>query len=184
VYSFGSKGDDTFERGIKTLAPQCDIHTFDPGNFSGVVAGPPTLTYHRVGLTGEASVKENHSSLRRLMKLLGHDHIDVLKIDIEGEEYKVLPEILTPPSSSTNSGGKHIPIGQIQVELYFWYGRTHPNHNFPIEAHRSMMNLLALFHNAGMYLFHCEVNLEWTHGIELSFVNISALPIVLRPNCV
>lgn len=44
--------------------------------------------------------------LATVMKELGHTHLDVLKIDIEGEEYNVLRNI------------KGIPIKQILVEMH------------------------------------------------------------------
>ncbi|MFH1178238.1 MAG: FkbM family methyltransferase [bacterium] len=47
-------------------------------------------------------------TLRTIMKELGHDHIDVMKIDIEGEEYRVLKNI------------KGIPVKQIVIEMHTW----------------------------------------------------------------
>jgi FkbM family methyltransferase len=49
--------------------------------------------------------------LTTIMKELGHDHIDILKIDIEGAEYPVLKDIL-------QSG---IKIGQILVEYHHFF---------------------------------------------------------------
>jgi len=46
-------------------------------------------------------------SLSSIMTELGHDHIDLLKIDIEGAEYEVLDDIVT----------SNIPIGAICVEF-------------------------------------------------------------------
>ena len=57
----------------------------------------------------EAPVKR----LQTIMRELGHTHIDVLKIDIEGGEYEVLDDILA----------SHIPIKQILVEFHHrWNG--------------------------------------------------------------
>jgi len=47
-------------------------------------------------------------TLRTLADEQGHQHIDVLKMDIEGSEYQVIPDIL-------DSG---MPIGQILVEFH------------------------------------------------------------------
>lgn len=49
--------------------------------------------------------------LRTLMNELGHDHIDILKIDIEGAEYAVLKDVL-------NAG---IKIDQILVEYHHFF---------------------------------------------------------------
>ncbi len=46
-------------------------------------------------------------SLSTIMKELGHDHIDLLKIDIEGAEYEVLEDIVA----------KQIPVKAICVEF-------------------------------------------------------------------
>jgi FkbM family methyltransferase len=46
--------------------------------------------------------------LRSIMTSLGHDHIDLLKLDIEGAEYSVLPDVLRD----------QVPIRQICVEFH------------------------------------------------------------------
>ena len=54
------------------------------------------------------SIKLNFDSLNNLMKLNGHNKIDVLKMDIEGSEYDVIDSILTDK----------IEIDQILVEFH------------------------------------------------------------------
>lgn len=47
-------------------------------------------------------------TLKKIMELLGHFHIDLLKLDIEGSEFTVLPQLLNDK----------IPVEQICVELH------------------------------------------------------------------
>ena len=108
VYSFGSRGDDLFERRVLQLAPGCEVHIFDrsapvrpaPRGGSGPYAR--TARYHCRYLTAD-----NASSLSTYMRQLGHDYLDVLKVDIEGTEWDVFPGIDWPRAR----------IGQIQVEI-------------------------------------------------------------------
>ena len=109
VYSFGSRGDDLFERRVLQLAPGCEVHIFDrsapvrpaPRGGSGPYAR--TARYHCRYLTAD-----NASSLSTYMRQLGHDYLDVLKVDIEGTEWDVFPGIDWPRAR----------IGQIQVEIH------------------------------------------------------------------
>lgn len=66
-------------------------------------------TVARASGTSEV-VKLDVCRLETLMKSLGHDHVDVLKMDIEGGEYAVLADILQ---------GKVRPT-QILVEYHYW----------------------------------------------------------------
>ena len=57
VYSFGSNGDTKFETAVKTAAPRCDIHTFDPTLGNGgkrqavrVAEKQGILTFHNLGV--------------------------------------------------------------------------------------------------------------------------------------
>ena len=55
-------------------------------------------------------------TLSTLMRMNGHTHIDILKIDLEGYEFDALKEILAPYAAS----GAPLPFGQLQVELHMW----------------------------------------------------------------
>ena len=54
-------------------------------------------------------------TLRTLMAMLGHDHLDLLKLDIEGGEYEVI----------TNMLADHISIRQLFVEFHHNYRTIH-----------------------------------------------------------
>ena len=48
--------------------------------------------------------------------IVEHSHIDVLKIDLEGWEFEVLPQILQPYIAS----GEPLPFGQLLIEIHTW----------------------------------------------------------------
>jgi FkbM family methyltransferase len=93
--------------------PQFIFHPYGISDFDG--NAPFHLRKKPHWLMAEASLHlypegEVHmlpvKTLKTIMHELGHAHIDVLKIDIEGEEYKVLRNI------------KGISISQILVEIH------------------------------------------------------------------
>jgi FkbM family methyltransferase len=56
---------------------------------------PASVSGSLVGLTGtQRSIEVDCRSLRTLMAENGHDHIDVLKLDVEGAEYTIIESIL------------------------------------------------------------------------------------------
>jgi FkbM family methyltransferase len=100
------------------------------------------------GVTITAPVRR----LSTLMRELGHDHLDVLKLDIEGSEYDVLADLL----------GEPIPVRQLLVEFH---------HNFPtIPFARTEATVRALS-AAGYRLFDVS-----DRGLELSFLGPNARP--------
>ena len=91
---------------------------------------------------------------------LGHTFIDVLKIDIEGDEFDALTTFLqahkpTGPSSTTT-----LPIGQLQLELHAWgdyvFGKFAYFHDWWVSLEAAGLrpfwteaNLVYVNHNAG-----------------------------------
>lgn len=57
-----------------------------------------------------------------MINSLGHTHIDILKIDVEGWEFQALSSFLKPylPSRSNSTTPAPLPIGQLQIELHTW----------------------------------------------------------------
>jgi FkbM family methyltransferase len=73
----------------------------DPNNVSG-----STLQHKNVDTLNSISVPMK--SFSDIIKQLGHTHIDVLKMDIEGSEYAVIESILSSP----------VKIDQILIEIH------------------------------------------------------------------
>jgi len=82
-----------------------------------------------------------------IMRELGHDHIDVLKMDIEGGEYDVLEDIVE----------SRVKVGQILVEFH---------HNFrSVSLSRTVAAVRAL-NERGYRIFHLS-----NRSYEMSFIN-------------
>jgi len=131
VYSVGSKGEVSFEVGIETKLPRCEIHIFDP-TLTAQQKNDMNLflrkfQFHDFGLgstNGEMRINNRKilwiqktksifqvQTLSTIMNNLRHKWIDVLKIDIEGGEWSVFEKLFEEM--------KTIPVTQIQIELHF-----------------------------------------------------------------
>ena len=85
---------------------------------------------------------------RGYMEELGHNHIDLLKMDIEGAEYEVLDEILR----------HELPVRQILVEFH---------HRFPGIGIGRTLDTVKRLRDAGYKLFHVS---PWCE--EFAFLKI------------
>lgn len=122
VYSIGSNYDFQFEEGLRKHGPNCEFHTFDGTLNLAEEALPPGLEdknihFHHWNLASKSGLTEEgwtRKSIGDVLKKLGHikRRIDVFKIDCEGCEYEVLPELANYIKS-----GK-IQVDQIQVEMH------------------------------------------------------------------
>lgn len=86
--------------------------------------------------------------LETLMAELGHDHLDVLKLDVEGAEYDAIAGMLAAPAGPRPT--------QLLVEFH------HHLDAFPVSRTRATIDALAA---AGYQLFHVASN-----GRECSFL--------------
>ncbi len=86
--------------------------------------------------------------LSSLMSSLGHDHIDLLKMDIEGAEYAVLDDLLTTG----------LPVHQVLVEFH---GDDHAS------AAERAAPLVDRLSSAGLDLIHVS-----SRGEEYSFLRV------------
>jgi FkbM family methyltransferase len=184
VYSFGVGSDIAFDLSLIEKYG-LSVHAFDPTDESaGLIAGqdlPERFHFHNWALadtdgevafrrlargsprylpgtlletgTEEAAVKAFR--LDTIMRKLGHEHVDVVKLDIEGSEYGVIENIRESPVS----------VGQIVLEL-------HP-HLANLESHSLMIgragwkrtrDAIDSLRESGYELFHIS-----DRGTEFSF---------------
>lgn len=162
VYSFGVGEDTTFDEALIDRFG-CDVHAFDPTPRAIIHAAgvqDTRLHFHSYGLWVEdgplelfapADVRNvSHSvidragqgrsftaeclTLETIMQQLGHDHVDLIKMDIEGAEATVI--------DSWPDGGRWPQILAVEVESP--------------EAVRKTMRRLRSLEGHGYHLAHVE----------------------------
>jgi FkbM family methyltransferase len=176
VYSFGVGCDVSFDealiaaRGLtvhafdptprsiewveqQTLPAGFVFHPWGIADFDGTARfhapKDPTHVSHTLlsgGDMGTGTVEVPVFRLRTIMQKLGHDHLDVLKMDIEGAEYGVLGDLL--------SGEVSIP--QLLIEFH--------HHRSGVALEQTQTAIEAL-ERAGYRAFH-----ESKSGYEFSFL--------------
>jgi len=139
VYSFGSAGNDVFEKHInKTTKGGCEIHVFDPT--STVLAQWNYHTWWMSFVDGSRPHKGTNypmKSLKTVMNDLNHTTVDILKFDVEGSEFDIVE----------HTAWNELRFGQIYFEWHGFGGNT------------SLVNILSLMGRmeAGGYrLFSAE----------------------------
>ena len=85
--------------------------------------------------------------LSTIMELLGHQKIDILKMDIEGAEYEVIEDLIHWP----------LPVSQLLVEFH---------HRFAHIGLKRTKEAISILNGAGYKIFHVSAS-----GEEFSFIN-------------
>ncbi len=160
IYSIGCNGQFEFELDMHRVAPNCDIHIFDPTEYSQKMweSGLNGTNYHAWGLRPGAEFDESavpdkvkgltFKTLTESMEILGHlgNRVDVFKIDCEGCEWRTYPDFLDHD------------LRQILIEVHGW---TEP------KFFESMAD-------AGYVIFHKEPNLFTDgQGIEFAMLKLA-----------
>ncbi|KAI0027037.1 methyltransferase domain-containing protein [Vararia minispora EC-137] len=122
VYSFGVSRDSSFEAAVLNLAPGCEVWGYDynVGMWGPEIYLNKTLSqrayFFPYGLGPQDHHKKSEApkmyTLQSIMGLNGHAHIDILKIDIEEDEFEVFRAI-------TDSFDT-LPFSQLQLEVHAW----------------------------------------------------------------
>ena len=170
IYSFGSAGQDDFERFMSTHT-SCDVHIFDPTprirRDMTARARKYGAHFHSIGLGGlngkinMNGIWQNNLngaelkilSLPEIMDQFEHDRIDVLKVDIEGSEYDAFEVILL---------NCEFDIEIILLEL----------HVFGPESRDQIFKLISDMERCGYRMYHKEPNYQGCHGtkcVEFAF---------------
>jgi len=166
VYSMGSNGQHDFEDDIM-MNTNCEIHTFDMGDFSSVFNGT-RIIYHQSKIgDGTGDTK----SISQWMKELGHDHIDVLKTDIEMAEFPAYEDLAKQDPQPW--------IGQILVEVHLapsglpWERYSQEKRYEYIDQH---IRLFENIRNLGLVQYHREDNPFGPYCSEFCFGQLRPRP--------
>jgi hypothetical protein len=162
VYSFGAGDEISFDTEMAGLYG-CEVHCFDPTpsvvrNFAlcrpGQPVGKGTFWFHPVGLgpvsldpeqADALSLEGEKCMVKRLDEFateLGHHHVDILKIDIEGGEMAALTEVLASGSLT------RLSVKQLLVEFHLWDD----------EHWGSFVKIISLLREQGYLIFRKEFN--------------------------
>ena len=117
MYSVGINDETSFDEEFVRRWPWCKLFAFDPsiGRETGDTFMGRGISFYNIGLGTRSSVVKNGGvvwnmkSLDGIMDMLGHDHVDVLKVDIEGWEWAVFEE-----------WAGELKFTQLLAELHFW----------------------------------------------------------------
>mmetsp|Transcript_30765 Transcript_30765/g.67176 ORF Transcript_30765/g.67176 Transcript_30765/m.67176 type:complete len:297 (+) Transcript_30765:80-970(+) len=184
VMSFGSAGDDEYERAI-AKSTKCDIQIFDPSpRAAGMVEKVKEYgaEFHQIGLgrgraargLWDARTGDSYhlSTLREIREKLGYvnNQIDILKIDIEGYEYAALDDIMN---------GCNANVKEIQVEFHFWDlsldKRKLSKDEYSRIIREKITSAFMTMRDCNFYLSRKEYNyLHYHKAVELCFVNATA----------
>ena len=121
VFSVGSNNQFMYEEEMAKQTP-CHIHTFDctvrnprpPSQLAG------RLTFHRLCLGSQKEVvgRKNFTDYEGLIEVAGQ-RPDFLKMDIEGYEWEVLPNMVESAASRLARSGEDIFPLQMSVEVHY-----------------------------------------------------------------
>ena len=97
------------------------------------------------------SISVEVKKLRRMMSMNNHEHIDLLKMDIEGSEYKVIEDIIRD----------NLKIKQLTLEFH---------HRFLPDGNKKTYKTIKKLLRKGFVLIHVNNN----NFEECTFLNISS----------
>ncbi|XP_025098918.1 methyltransferase-like protein 24 isoform X2 [Pomacea canaliculata] len=95
VYSFGINNDFTFDDAVLSTYG-CEVHSFDP-SMKGEVKRPDRMFFYKIGIGEKDFVNTkgmDYKTLTSIKAQLNHTKVNILKMDIESDEYKALPNIM------------------------------------------------------------------------------------------
>jgi len=135
IYSFGINGESSFEAEMLERIPSARIWGYD---FSVNGWGKQIATmyedrtfFKKVGIGKEDDTARSPPfyTLQTLMAMNNHTYMDILKIDVEGSEYKSFDSVMDFFTSAWRGNGDAVlPIGQIMIEIHV--GNDQPGVNF------------------------------------------------------
>ncbi|KAL4226915.1 Methyltransferase-like protein 24 [Mactra antiquata] len=169
VYSFGSHNQFDFEVDVHRHLG-CEVHTFDPSMKKVGKRINTFTTFHSYGLGArdfyDTRKKWNMKRLTSIIKELGHSerYIDILKIDIEGDEWCALPDII--------QSAELFRVRQLCIEVHFGRNKICYNPQQNITSYEQI-KVLKMLYTSGFRTFMRDHNA--VRVIELFHTQISPL---------
>jgi len=174
IYVFGLDWASSWEAELLSRTQHCEIWGYDASGaekFGWQITGD--LRYRTHFAQFQLGPKDSHGpddspkiyTLDTLMRMNGHSHIDILKIDIEGWEFETMKTLV----GGYLEAKQPLPFGQLQIEIHAWKKRF-----------QDFMAWWELLETAGLRPFAAEPNLVYVNynrqsGAELmdySLLNI------------
>ncbi|KAJ3029918.1 UNVERIFIED_CONTAM: hypothetical protein HDU68_010701 [Siphonaria sp. JEL0065] len=156
IVSLGSKGVWNWEQDIVAISQsKCKVVALDcTGDFK---APDESIIFHKWCAGNDTVVDGNsYKSWNTIVSELKLTRVDILKVDIEGWEWVLLPELLKQANA--------LPT-QIAIEFHTGFQPTGTGADFmPVETKngpdhvRPMLNIMDLFHAAG---YHVAAKKDW-----------------------
>lgn len=159
AYSVGSNGDFSFEMALHEQLPSCDIHIFDFTDYTSNMPRRLKAHFHPWGLRPSYDTNTSEwdtafstqpwsdpkrpnlqfKTLKETMEILGHERVDLFKIDCEGCEWQSYED------------WTKADLRQILVEV----------HDSPPAV---VNDFFLKLHHAGFVIFHKEPNTQFSFG--------------------
>ncbi|EAS30771.1 uncharacterized protein CIMG_06250 [Coccidioides immitis RS] len=130
VYSFGVNDDSAFEDAVLRRT-NCEIwgYDFSVGSWAKNLDQSNASRAHflQAGISNVTDTDRSPPfySVKDLMKMNGHNYIDIMKMDIEGSEFGALTSFLT------DFQDQDLPLGQLLVETHVWEATPQTNYLLP-----------------------------------------------------
>ncbi|KAF9917259.1 hypothetical protein FBU30_000839 [Linnemannia zychae] len=168
IYSLGVFDDSSWEKEMLDRT-NCQVYAFDASvdRITGDAANHPNMHFFKYFIGGKDKIDSSGTvwkTLKTIMKENGHDWIDVLKIDIEGNEFDALNAMMDQFYI--------LPFSQLQLEIHVW------NEGKELADFKNFLKFWERLESHHLRPFWSELNtivtkLSGTLGLsEYSFLNI------------
>ena len=149
VYSIGISNEWSFDDLMEKYG--CEVYAFDPSMSQGNHNRSAKIHFYKLGLGDRNFVNKNNWTIKDLSTIykdLGHEGriIDYLKMDIEGSEWEVIPQI--------QGSGMLKKVRQMGVEFHW-------KRDGSLDRFRSFVSTVKSLEEAGMVRFDSKANIFW-----------------------
>jgi hypothetical protein len=167
IYSFGVADEYSFEEELLRTAPNCRVRMYDPTSVppaSLLTIYGDRVSFTKLGMLGSGtSMIPELRTVKNLMEENGDEFIDILKVDVEGDEMVGL-------ATAVADFPEALPFGQLQVEVHAFVFHDLRFTNLTFSSWRNMLE------KNGLRTFSTELNLliDSKLYMEVSFLNVMA----------